>query len=176
MKRSQRMTFCGAVCALAVVILLASVFPYATYALAALAGIALIPAALELGTRYGVICYVVTAVLAALLTPDPEAKILYILFFGYYPCVQLRLNLFRNQVIAWVIKFLIFNAAVVGGYLWMMYAVGLPEDAFTIAGINMPLVFLAAGNAVFAVYDVALCRVAAVYRVRLHPMVRKLFR
>ncbi len=176
MKLSQRVTFCGVSCALALVVLLATFFPYATYALAALAGVVLIPASLELGTRYGVICYAVSALLALLLTPDIEAKILFVLFFGYYPCVQLRLNLLYPRPLAWFIKVLLFNAAVVGGYLWMLYAVGLPADAFSIGGINMPIVFWIAANAVFAVYDIALCRVAAMYRVRLHPMIRKLFK
>ena len=176
MKLSQRVTFCGAVCALAVLILLASYFPYATYALAALAGIVLIPAALELGTRYGLLCYVVTALLAALITPDPEAKVLYVLFFGYYPCLQLRLNLMFNRVLSLVIKELVFNAAVLGGYWFLFNVIGLPADAFTIGDVYLPIVFWIAANAVFVVYDIALCRVTAMYRVRLHPLVRMYFK
>ncbi len=97
MKKSQKVAFCGVLCAMAVVILMLTVFPYATYALAALAGMLMIPAVLELGVQFGVICYVVTAVLAALLTPDAEAKLMFIMFFGYYPICQCRMNLWIRR-------------------------------------------------------------------------------
>lgn len=176
MKLSQRITFCGALCALALVILLATVFPFVTYALAALAGIVLVPATLELGWRYGVISYAITAVLAALMTPDMEAKMLFILFLGYYPSVRIRLSLMFNRVLSWVLKETIFNVAIVSGYCIMLWGIGLPEDALTIAGIHLPIVFWIVANAVFVIYDIALDRVTALYRVRLHPLVQSMFK
>lgn len=176
MKLSQRIAFCGVICALSIMVLLMTLFPFATYALAALAGLFFIPVVLELDVRYGLACYAVTAALAFFITPDMEAKVLFILFFGYYPAVQLRLNLMRNTVASWALKFLIFNVAVVGGYVLMLTTIGLPPDSFTIGGVHLPYVFLAAGNVVFAVYDVAITRVTAMYRIRLHPMVKKLFK
>ncbi len=176
MKMSQRMAFCGILCAIATVILLASLFPYATYALAALAGLVFVAATLELGVRYGVICYAVTALLSLLITPDPEAKLLFVLFFGYYPIIQLRIELWRNTALAWVVKLLVFNAAMIGGFLLLLYVVGLEKENFMIAGMYLPWALLLAGNAVFVLYDRALLQVGAFYRLRLHPYVKQLFR
>ena len=176
MKTTRCVALCGAVSALSAVMLLMTVFPYATYALAALAGIMLIPAALECGTRYGVIAYVVTALLSLLLTPDIEAKWLFVLFFGYYPIVALRLQLWYKVVLAWVVKFAIFNAAAVAGFFLLITFMGVPKDEFTIGGMYLPGVLLLLGNAVFVVYDVALVRVTAMYRVRLHPYVVRLMK
>lgn len=176
MKASQRIAFCGMVSALATVVLVATVFPYATYALAALAGIVMIAAALELGTRYGLLCYAVTALLALLITPDPEAKLLFVLFFGYYPTLQLRLNLWQNRILALVVKFAVFNVAVIASFFLSIYVMGIPKDSFTIAGVYLPWVLLMAGNVVFAVFDVALTRVSALYRVRIHPVVKRMFK
>ncbi len=176
MKTTQRITFCGVTAALATVVLLLTVFPYATYALAALAGMALIPAALECGTRYGVLGYAVTALLSLLLTPDVEAKWLFVLFFGYYPIIQLRLQLWCRVVAAWAVKLVIFNTAMVVGFWLLTTFMNVPKEEFTIMGMYIPWALLALGNIVFVIYDVALTRVTAMYRVRLHPFVKRLIK
>ncbi|MBQ3094506.1 MAG: hypothetical protein IJC52_04965 [Clostridia bacterium] len=173
MNNTRRLTFCAVMSALATAILFLTVFPYATYALAALAGMVLIPVALELGARYGVCCYVVTAVLSVLLTPDPEAKWLFVFFFGYYPILAMRLYLWRRRRAAWVVKFAVFNAAVLASYAVLHTFLHLDEQAFTIADVSVPIVFLALGNIVFLIYDICLVRVTAMYRVRLHPLVKR---
>lgn len=176
MKTTQRMALCGVTAALATVVLLLTVFPYATYALAALAGMVLIPAALECGTRYGVLSYAVTALLSLLLTPDIEAKWLFILFFGYYPIVQLRLQRWHRVGVAWLLKLVLFNAAAVIGFWLLTTFMNVPKDEFSIAGVYLPWVLLLMGNVVFCIYDVALARVAAMYRVRIHPLVTRFFK
>ncbi len=176
MKSTRKIAFCGVLCALSTVILLATFFPYATYALAALAGIVFIPAALEMGPRYGICCYVVTALLASVLTPDPEAKVLFVLFFGYYPVLQLRLQLWHKTVASWVVKLAVFNVAVVSGFWIATALLGVSTDEFTIAGVYLPGILLLLGNVVFVVYDVALVRVGVLYRVRIHPLVSRYFR
>lgn len=176
MKSAQRITFCGVLCALSSAVLLASVFPYATYALAALAGILFIPAALELSTRYGVFCYIVTTLLALLITPDPEAKLLFVFFFGYYPLIHLRLAICHHKLLAWGVKLLIFNAAVLSAFAILINIVGIPFEVLRIGSFDLTWVLLPMANAVFVLYDIALVRVAMLYRVRLHTLVKKLFR
>ena len=176
MKTTRRIAFCGVLCALSTVVLLLTVFPYATYALAALAGIVLIPAVLECGTHYGVLSFAVTAVMALLLTPDVEAKWLFILFFGYYPIVHLRLSIRHRAGVAWAVKLLIFNAALVADFLLLTMFLHVPKEEFTIAGFYVPWLLLLMGNAVFLVYDIALSRVAALYRVRFHPLIARLMK
>lgn len=176
MKTSQKAAFCGLLCAMAVVTLMLTVFPYATYALAALAGMLMIPAVLELGVRYGVICYIVTALLAAFLTPDAEAKLMFMLFFGYYPICQCRVNLWAKRRMALLLKFVLFNAAAVVSFILSITVLGVEKEAFMIGGVYLPWVLLILGNIVFIVYDIALTRVTAMYRVRLHPLVKRLFK
>ena len=172
MNKTRKLTFCAVMSALATLVLVMTVFPYATYALAALAGMLLIPVAQELGTRYGVCCYVVTAVLSLLLTPDPEAKLLFIFFFGYYPIAAIRLQLWQRRRAAWIIKLLVFNISAVMAYMAFVMAFSPDEPVLAIGGVSLPLVFLAAGNVLFVVYDVCLVRVTAMYRVRVHPFVK----
>ncbi len=167
---SKKTAFCGVFCALSTVVLLCTFFPYATYALAALAGIVLIPIHLEFGTRYGLCCYAVTSLLALLLTPDPEAKFLYILFFGYYPLCHIRLSIWKRKAVAWVIKFALFNIAVIASYFIVTSLLKMiaPEESDVFLWI-----LLIAANVVFVLYDAALVRVGILYRVRIHSKLQK---
>ncbi len=176
MKPTQRMSLCGVTSALATVVLLMTVFPYATYALAAFAGMLMIPVALECGTRYGVLSYAVTALLALFLTPDPEAKSLFILFFGYYPLVHLRLQCWRQRWLSWIVKLLVFNIAALADFWLMTRVMNIPQENFMIAGVYVPWVLLIAGNVLLYIYDIALVRVESFYRVRLHPVLKRLWK
>lgn len=164
MKRSAKVAFGGIFSALAVVCMLLTVFPYATYALPALAGVFLLPVALQCGSRWGFGGYVVTAVLAFLLAPDMEAKLLFALFFGYYPIVKLWLDGLKGWL-QWVLKLTLFNATAVGGYLLLFFVFSLDADAFQLFGVNLPLVFLALGNVVFVLYDRGVSNLVLMYEV-----------
>ena len=175
MKPTQRIAVCGVTVALATVVLLMTVFPYATYAFAAFAGMLMIPVTLECGVRYGVLAYVATALLAFLLTPDFEAKTLFVLFFGYYPLVHLRLQRCRNKWLSSGIKLMLFNVAAIADFLLMTRVMNVPSDEFIIAGVFVPWVLLIAGNVLLVVYDLALTRVGVFYRIRIHPILKRLW-
>lgn len=175
MKRSAKVAFGGIFSALAVVSMLLTVFPYATYALPAIAGVFLLPIALQCGSRWGLGGYVVTAILAFLLAPDMEAKLLFVLFFGYYPILKLWLD-GLNTALQWTLKLLLFNGAAVGGYLLLYWVVGLPADAFQLFGVNLPLVFLALGNVVFILYDRGVHNLVLLYEIHWRDKLTRFWR
>ena len=78
----------GLLAALSLVCMLLTIFPFADYALPALAGVLLIPIVLESGVKWGFMVYAVVGILNAILTPSLEAKVLFIAFFGYYPVLK----------------------------------------------------------------------------------------
>ena len=87
MKNNVKIAFCGVMSALAAVLLLLSYFPYFTYAVPAIAGLVGLIVLIEINTKWSIITYVVTAVLA-LLFAEPEAMLMYVLFLGYYPILK----------------------------------------------------------------------------------------
>ena len=176
MKTTQRVSLCGVMSALATTTLLLTVFPYATYALAAFAGMLFVPVALECGTRYGILSYIATAFLAIFLTPDPEAKCLFVLFFGYYPLVHLRLQLCRCRWLIWIVKIVLFNITALADFYLLTYVLGVPKEEYMIAGVYVPWVLLIVGNIVFLIYDTVLVRVEVFYRVRVHPKLKTLWK
>ncbi len=177
MKPSSRMALCGVMGALAVVCLLLTVFPFATYALPALASVFLFPVVIECGRRYGILVYAATAVLALLLAPDLEAKILYVAFFGYYPVLKSAAEPL-GKTGEWVLKLGTFNAAVLLAY-FLLTRIGLSLSEFALGKLPLAAavaVFWAMGNVIFVLYDIALTRALSVYFCRFQPMLRRLFR
>ncbi len=171
---SRRVAFCGVLSSLAMIILFATFFPYGTVALTALAGLMLVPSSLELGSRFGWACYGVTALLTLLLVPSIPAKVMYILFFGFYPLVQLRVNLWHSRAAQWIVKAILLNAALaLAMVLWLTVLAG---DA--VRGIDRWILIAAVplANVLFMVYDAVLWQIVGMYRVRLHPFISKWLR
>ena len=73
--------------ALAVVLMLAAYFPYLTYAIPAFAGLCIMVVLLETGAKWAISAYITSAVLT-LLFCEPEAMLMYVFLFGYYPILK----------------------------------------------------------------------------------------
>lgn len=168
--KTSKVALCGVIAALSVVVLfLTGVVPVATIALPAVAGCFLIAVVAETDVRSGVAVYAIVSVLAALLVPDREATLFYIVFFGYYPALYGTLSRIRNSVARWAAKLLVFNAAAVLEALLAVWLLGIPLAEM----LPFIPVFLLLMNAVFILYDLALNGLIVFYIRRLHPFVRK---
>ncbi len=180
MKNTSKLALGGIMGALSLTCLLLTLFPFATYALPCLASVFLFPVIIECGKRSGAAVYTATALLALLITPDWEAKILYVAFFGYYPLLKSVAESRRSRVVEWIIKLGVFNAAVIAGYS-LLAVVGFPMEEFMLPGINLSLygvlgLFLLAGNGIFVLYDIGLTRALPLYFSRFQPFLRRLLK
>lgn len=177
MKLSGKVAFAGITCCLSVVCMLLTIIPTMEIGLPALAGCLLVLPTIELGTRYGFLCYGATAFLTLLLAPSLEAKVLFLLFFGYYPVLKALIERLHTRILQWVGKLLLFNVTVCGAY-WLLIRVfsAVQTDDMALFGVYLPAVLLLLGNMVFLVYDIALTRVISVYLRFGRPRLRKLFR
>ena len=118
--KAAKVALCGVVSAFSVVLMLMTgIVPIATIALPALAGCLTIAIVAETNVRYGFAVYCVVSVLAILLTPDREAILFYILFFGYYPTLYGLLMRIKRKPLRVLAKFGVFNLAGAGSTLWM---------------------------------------------------------
>lgn len=176
MKKSAKVALCGVLSALALVTMLLTVIPIATYCIPALAGILLMPIALEVGPKWGIAGYVASALLSILVTPDMEAKVLFIAFFGYYPTVKILFSSIPSKALRWCVKLLLFNVTMIGSYLLLLYVLGLPADSFELFDINLPWVFLAVGDGIFVLYDYALTGLVEMYKRRWHQLFVRVFK
>lgn len=176
MKRTGKIALGGLLCALALAAMLLTVFQSMVYALPALAGVILMPMALENGTKWGLASYAVTALLSLLVTPQWEAKLLFIAFFGYYPIVKLLLDRLPKRWLATGLKLVLFNAAMIVTYAVLIRLFHMDTAEFELFGIDFMWGFLAVGNLIFLVFDYALAGIVQLYQLRLHPIIARLFR
>lgn len=177
MKQSSKTALGGIVSALSVTLmLLTAVIPFMTYALPLLAGALLILMVIEINKRWAFIVYVAVSLLAVLIVPDKEAAVFYIAFFGYYPIIKAPLEKHLPNVAEWIVKFLIFNASVVAGYLVSTYALGIPFDDMGDMGKYGVAVLLVLANAVFLAYDIMLTKFITLYLKKFRKSFRKIFK
>ena len=173
-KSSTQVALGGLSAALCLVMMLGTVLvPFATYAAPALAGIALIPIALELGLPVAGITYAAVALLSLLMVPDREAALMFIAFFGYYPVLKFKLDRIKLRLLRMLLKLTVFNASILAGYFVIIYLFGLYYlmDELT-DGFGWLL--LAVGNLCFPVYELALRNITALYLFRIRkPIFRK---
>ena len=165
----------GVMTALAVVMLLLSVVPMTEYAMPALAGAMLLPVVMECGRRWAVGAYIAAALLALLLAPSLEAKVLFLSFFGYYPIAKAWLESHLHGWWCWVCKFALFNVAICASYWVMLQFFHLDPAVFDIFGVSLPPLLLLLGNVAFLMYDLLLTSLVTAYWQRLHPVFARMF-
>ena len=173
MKQTDKVALGGVLGALSLVCMLLTIIPTATYALPAIAGVVLMPLVVEWGARFGFTVFAAVGVLALIMSPDKEAALLFVAFFGHYPIVKALLEKhIRQRPIRWVLKFTVFNACVIAAYALLVWLFAFPMDEFELFGISAMWLILLCGNVVFWLYDIALKRVITMYvcRLRTHLM------
>lgn len=141
------------------------IMPLMVYAFPAAAGVMLMILVVEVSTKWAFLSYISVGILSFFITPDKEAAMLFIMFFGYYPILKSVLEKLKSRIIEWILKFLSFNAGIVITYLVTIYLLNLQEtlEQFGEYGKYGALIFLAIGNIVFVVYDIALTRIISSY-------------
>ncbi|MCI8554446.1 MAG: hypothetical protein HFJ80_05820 [Clostridiales bacterium] len=175
MKQTSKVALCGILSALSLLLMVMTIVPVATYALPAMAGAVLIPVVMEAGVKWGWLSYAAVGLLSFLVAPDPEAKVLFLTFFGYYPVLKCLLERMKKRWAEWLIKLILFNGSMAGSYWLTIFVFHLPSD-FQLFGVSLPLIFLLIGNVVFVIYDLALTNVLTAYWYRLHPRLSRIFR
>lgn len=169
--------FWGILTALSVVLMfLTGVIPFLTFALPALAGALLILIVMEIGSKWALCVYAAVSILSLLVVADKEAAMMYAAFFGYYPVIKSFLESKLPRVFEWIVKFLIFNAAMVLAYLVIIFVFGMPLDEMEEFGRYAVPILLGMGNVVFFVYDIALTRVIGAYLHRWRKSFHRLFK
>lgn len=161
--------------AMASLFMLTSYFPYLTYAIPAIAGLFVMVTVIETDQKWATLTYFASAVITALFA-EPEAKMLYIMFFGFYPILKAVFEKIKSRVLEYLLKFLVFNIAIIGAYGLIASFIGVSLDDMGDFGKYTSVVLLVAANVVFPIYDLAVSRMASFYLMRIHPAVNKIFK
>lgn len=175
MKSTKKITLCGLVAALSVVIMLTSYFPYLTYAIPALAGLFMMIPLIECGLKWSISTYVASSFII-FITGETESKILYVMFLGYYPILKSIIEKIDKQIFEWILKLLCFNIAAIAFYYVSTVLFSISFDDFGEWGKYGALLFLMLCNGVFILYDIGISRVASYYMFALHDKVKRIIK
>ena len=175
MKNTGKTAFCAMMAALAVTLMLASFFPYLTYSIPAVAALFIMVVVIETDIKWAFITYIASSVLVFLMA-EPEAKLLYILFFGYYPILKSIFERTKSRVLEFILKFSVFNVSEILTYLVLAPVFGFSVEEFGEFGKYSAIVLLIGANIVFPIYDMAVSQMAGFYMIRVHPSVARIFK
>ena len=127
----------------------------------------------ENGLSTALIVFAAVSLLSVFVVPIKEAALLFIAFFGYYPILQETFRRIRPPVLSWVVRFAIFNAAVVAAYWVIVHVFGITEilEEFGSFGQYSVLVLLGLANIFFVVYDGAVKNITLAYRNWFRPKI-----
>ncbi len=175
MKNTKKITLCGMMASLAIVVMLTSYFPYLTYAIPAVAGLFIMVPLIECGVSWSLGTYIASAAIV-FITGETEAKLLYVLFLGYYPILKSLIERMKKQAVEWALKLVCFNAAAVAFYYVSSMLFAVSFDDFGDFGKYGAYIFLAMCNIVFVLYDIGVSRVASYYMISLHNKVKRIIK
>ena len=147
-----------------VVLYMATFIPTMRLTMAAIAALFVAVCVIEGGLKYGALCFVATSILGFLIVPDRVAALLFITFFGAYPLVKSIAERQKSQVIAWVVKLVVFLA------ILTLYMTLLRELIFLaiLAEDWAWWIVYGAGALIFIVYDIGMSKLIGLYLVRIH--------
>lgn len=165
LKATFKVTISGVLSAFSLVLMiLTSLVPLGTFALPCLAGIVLMVIVIEAGHKWAWGAFISVSFLSLFLAGDKEAVVYYIMFFGYYPIIKGAIEgKIKNLAIQYIIKYFIFNVAVIVAFFIAATLLLVPMEEYTIAGMFVPWLFLLAGNVFFFVYDKAATKLVTYY-------------
>ncbi len=141
------------------------IFPMLDYAIPTFAGFLMVVMIVETGTKWAITTYVATSFLCFFVTANYQASFLFVLFMGYYPILRFYFDKMKNKLICWVLKFAIFNMAIVVFY-WIMQFLFVGEDileGMEFFGKYALLVLWIMANVFFVIYDRLLGQLTYLY-------------
>lgn len=172
MNKTKKITFCAVMAALAAAFMLLSYFPYFTYAIPAVSGLFIMVTVIETDRKWALAAYIASAV-PVFIIAESESKLMYILLFGYYPILKAKVETLKKPALEWILKIIVFNIAVLAIYLMFSKLFGISIDDFGELGKYGAYVFLAIGNIVFVIYDIAVSRMAMFYLNIVRPKIKR---
>ncbi len=175
MKQTNKVTLSALMAALSVVLMLGAYIPYLTYTFPAFAGLFIMVVLLEIGKKWALLSYITSAALTVLLC-EPEAMLMYVFLFGYYPILKAVIERINKPIFEWPIKLIVFNSMVILVYFFVakLFNLNLLEDVSY--GKYFEYGVLAIANVVFVFYDITVSRIANLYFIAIRPKIKRLLK
>lgn len=160
----------------AAIMMVSSIFPYATYAIPGVAALLVLFMQVECNSKWAFGVYVGTSIICALVVPGKEAVGIYIAVLGYYPLVKTLFDKPKNKYISMIIKAVFFTVVIIATYCVMMFVFGISTELLEEGEKYYIPILVVLGLVAFMLYDRAMTMLEITYYRKWQRTVRKLFR
>lgn len=172
LRSSTRIALSGILCSLSVLMMfMTGLLPFFQYALPMVSGMILVIIVVEDNFSTAMVAYFATSIIVSLLSPDREAAILYIMFFGHYGIIKSKIDLISSVVLRLIVKITTFNVCIIISFYIVSLIFGLDfvMESFGDFGKYSLLISLLVGNVIFIVYDFAISNMVFAYKTVIRP-------
>ncbi len=117
--------------------------------------------------------YLAVGTLSLFVTPNKDAALIFIMFFGHYPLLRPILSRIKPRLLGYALKLLVFNACVLAYFFATVYVLGMDAllEEMGEMGKYGGLMLLGLANMMFISYDYLMIIAMEVYRTKLHPKI-----
>lgn len=171
-KNTQALVLSSIIASLGWVILMSTgLYPIFAYTTPAIAGYILIVVAFECGTKWAYLSFAAVSLLSLITITNAESVLMFILLFGYYPILRLRLQVMSPKPLVIAIKLALFSASIILTYLIVAFVTGLsfkslPYDPSVYVGIFLFIL------GVTWIYDRAINNMTRLYVIVIRPRLK----
>lgn len=170
---SRKIAFTGIFTGMAVVLLYMSIImPTGKLTLYFLASLPVSIAIMEFGAGAGISVYFATCILSSLVAGNIFGIVPFVFFFGHYPIFKYFIEKGRKAIVEVLLKLAVFN---ISGLLWYLIFKSLFIEVIPVQFIKnsgLVVVFIAAMQVIFFIYDYAFSRLLFYYESRLSKFKR----
>ena len=126
------------------------------------------------GTKWSIGSYITASLILLVMPTDNESKMLFIVFFGYYPIIKAQVEKIKSRVVEYIIKFIVVNSAILVSYNILAGLLGIDIGNMGEFGKYTGIILIAVANVVFVIYDFAISRLSNFYILKFHKIVGKI--
>jgi hypothetical protein len=169
MNNAKKMSFvtayCGVISSISVMLMFLSVIPSLSYALPGLAGLAVWTVKHQVDSKWGMLCFLSVSFLSAMIVPNFEAVVFFVLIFGYYPILREIFQGLKIKFVRMTVKLLYFNAIAVSGFQITAAVTGINamlEGTESLGKYAIPALW-AMSNVGFLSYDFCISQFCVLY-------------
>ena len=156
---SYKVALGGVISSLSIICMfLTSVFPAMYLALPMISGGLLMVVVAEVNLSWAFLTYMSIGLLSVFVTPDKEAALIFIMFFGHYPILKQSIAKKGSAPLRLFFKLAAFNICIILNFRLTVYVLGYDEILEDIAewGKYGLYILLGLSNLVFIMYDYTL--------------------
>lgn len=171
---SYRIALGGIIASLCMVCMfLTGVFPMFYLILPMMASALIYIMALETSIYWGFLTYISVGLLSIFVTPNKDASLVFLFFFGYYPLLRPKMDRSRWKPMAFLLRLALFNAAVLAFFWVSVYVLGMKEllESLGDYGKYGGWILLGIANLMFFCYDFSMGNFPLLYRRYLKPRI-----